>query len=110
MIERGREYRAVDYKGAISKIPVLRAELSDVLAEYDAILTPAATGEAPVGRDTTGSPAFCTLWTLCGLPALCLPLLQGSSGMPLGVQLVADRSDDARLLRTARWLLETLAA
>jgi len=28
----------------------------------------------------------------------------GSNGLPLGVQLVAQRGDDARLLRTARWL------
>jgi Asp-tRNA(Asn)/Glu-tRNA(Gln) amidotransferase A subunit family amidase len=49
------------------------------------------------------------LWTLCGLPALSLPLLQGSNGMPIGVQLVAERGDDARLMRTGRWLLESLS-
>jgi Asp-tRNA(Asn)/Glu-tRNA(Gln) amidotransferase A subunit family amidase len=27
----------------------------------------------------------------------------------VGVQLVGSRGDDARLLRTARWLLDTLA-
>ena len=35
-------------------------------------------------------------------------LLQGGNGMPLGVQLVAPRGDDARLLRTARWFVEFL--
>jgi Asp-tRNA(Asn)/Glu-tRNA(Gln) amidotransferase A subunit family amidase len=29
--------------------------------------------------------------------------------MPLGVQLVGPRHDDARLLRTARWLVSRLA-
>ena len=29
-------------------------------------------------------PAFCTLWTLCGLPAITLPLMQGADGLPLG--------------------------
>ncbi len=29
--------------------------------------------------------------------------------MPLGVQLVGPRGDDARLLRTARWLVGRLA-
>jgi len=47
---------------------------------------------------------FCTLWTLCGMPSLGLPLLTGANGLPLGVQLVGRRGDDARLLRTARWL------
>jgi Asp-tRNA(Asn)/Glu-tRNA(Gln) amidotransferase A subunit family amidase len=44
------------------------------------------------------------LWTLCGMPALSLPLMQGENGLPLGVQLVGPRHGDARLLRTASWL------
>ncbi|MEE8623111.1 MAG: amidase, partial [Alphaproteobacteria bacterium] len=49
-----------------------------------------------------------TIWTLCGTPAISLPILQGASGMPLGAQLVAAKGDDARLLRTARWLVEVV--
>jgi Asp-tRNA(Asn)/Glu-tRNA(Gln) amidotransferase A subunit family amidase len=56
----------------------------------------------------TGSPMFCTLWTLTGLPALSLPLLKGEGGMPLGVQLIGPRGDDARLFRTANWLIGNL--
>jgi len=33
-----------------------------------------------------------------------MPLLRGGDRLPLGVQLVTQRGDDARLLRTARWL------
>jgi Asp-tRNA(Asn)/Glu-tRNA(Gln) amidotransferase A subunit family amidase len=51
----------------------------------------------------------CTLWTLTGLPALSLPLLTGEGGMPLGVQLVGPVGDDARLLRTAQWLVQKLS-
>jgi len=76
--------------------------------QYDAILTPSAPGEAPKGLESTGNPAFCTIWTLCGTPALNLPVLMGPKGLPLGVQLVSKKSDDARLFRTARWILETL--
>ena len=56
--------------------------------QYDAIITPAAPGVAPKGLSATGDPAFCTLWTLTGLPALSLPLFAGESGLPIGVQLV----------------------
>ena len=28
--------------------------------------------------------------------------------MPIGVQLVGEQGDDARLLRTARWLIEAV--
>ncbi|MBI4638424.1 MAG: amidase, partial [Candidatus Rokubacteria bacterium] len=57
----------------------------------------------------TGDPIFCTTWTYLGTPAVTLPLLRSAAGMPLGVQLVGRRDGDARLLRTARWLVATLS-
>jgi len=105
MIERGQKVLAVDYNNAVNRIPVYNRALDKVFDWYDAILTPAATGEAPVGLESTGNPVFCTLWSLCGMPAISLPILQGAHGMPMGVQLVGPKGDDARLLRTARWLV-----
>ena len=67
------------------------------------------TGIAP-DIATTGNPAFCSLWSLTGLPAITLPLLEGEHGMPLGVQVIGPMGDDARLLRTAAWLVKKLAA
>jgi Asp-tRNA(Asn)/Glu-tRNA(Gln) amidotransferase A subunit family amidase len=104
-LERGRTGLALDYLRARARIAELHASFDDLFAQrYDAILTPAAPGTAPAGLDSTGDPIFCTLWTLCGMPALSLPLLQGADGLPLGVQLVGARHADARLLRTAIWL------
>jgi Asp-tRNA(Asn)/Glu-tRNA(Gln) amidotransferase A subunit family amidase len=108
LIERGRTHRAVEYTGAVAAIGPLNDGLDEVFNEYDAILTPAAPGEAPRGLDSTGNPIFCTLWTYLGVPAVTLPLLQSEAGLPLGVQLVARRGNDARLLRTARWLVKTV--
>jgi Asp-tRNA(Asn)/Glu-tRNA(Gln) amidotransferase A subunit family amidase len=78
----------------------------DLYAKYDVILTPSVAGTAPRGLESTGDPAFCTLWTFCGMPAINVPLLQGANGLPLGVQLVGPRMGDARLLRVARWLAQ----
>jgi Asp-tRNA(Asn)/Glu-tRNA(Gln) amidotransferase A subunit family amidase len=109
-IERGREVRAVDYQRAISRIMPIHESLLELFEQrYDAILTPAAPGPAPKGLDSTGDPSFCTLWTLCGMPCISLPLLQSTSGLPLGVQLVGPRHGDARLLRTAKWLSARMA-
>ena len=36
------------------------------------------------------------------------PLLESGNGLPMGVQLVGQRGDDGRLLRTARWLVRHL--
>jgi Asp-tRNA(Asn)/Glu-tRNA(Gln) amidotransferase A subunit family amidase len=110
-IERGREVRAVDYQRALASIPALNESFEELFAQrYDAVLTPAAFGTAPRGLESTGDPAFCSLWTLCGMPALSVPLMQGANGLPLGVQLVGPRHGDARLLRTARWLVERVAS
>jgi Asp-tRNA(Asn)/Glu-tRNA(Gln) amidotransferase A subunit family amidase len=109
-IERGRELRAIDYQGAIGAIrPIHQSFLELFEQRYDAILTPSAPGPAPKGLASTGDPSFCTLWTLCGMPAVSLPLLQSTDGLPIGVQLVGPREGDARLLRTARWLATQMA-
>jgi Asp-tRNA(Asn)/Glu-tRNA(Gln) amidotransferase A subunit family amidase len=55
---------------------------------------------------SSGDPAFCVPWTLLGMPAVTLPVMQGANGLPLGVQVVGRRNFDARLMRTARWLVE----
>ncbi|MFA5027736.1 MAG: amidase [Candidatus Methylomirabilota bacterium] len=107
IIERGQAEPAVQYLSALERMPGLAQALDALLSPYDAVLTPATPGEAPAGLESTGSPIFCTIWTVCGVPALCLPLLRSRDGMPLGVQLVAARGRDARLLRTARWLSRT---
>jgi len=107
-LERGQKVTALEYQGALAQVADFQDHLEEVFAEYDAILTPAAPGEAPQGLDTTGDPAFCTIWTLCGTPALSLPLLQGPANLPVGVQLVGAQNDDARLFRTANWLLREL--
>ncbi|MEP7180869.1 MAG: amidase [Betaproteobacteria bacterium] len=103
-IERGRRVPAVDYNNAVDRIRATGMAFDEVFDRCDAILTAATAGPAPRGLESTGSPAFCTLWTFAGMPALTLPLLRAENGMPMGIQLVGRRGDDARLLRTARWL------
>jgi Asp-tRNA(Asn)/Glu-tRNA(Gln) amidotransferase A subunit family amidase len=103
-LTRGRAATALDYQQALARIPQLNAAFAELFDRYDAILTPSAPGTAgPLA--STGDPSFCTLWSLAGMPACNLPLLSGADGLPLGVQLVGPRDGDARLLRTARWLV-----
>jgi Asp-tRNA(Asn)/Glu-tRNA(Gln) amidotransferase A subunit family amidase len=109
-LERGRAVTALEYQRACARIPLLNAGFDNIFERCEAIVTPAAAGTAPHGLESTGDPAFCTLWTLCGMPALNLPLMHGANGLPLGVQLVGPRGSDARLLRAARWLAARVAA
>lgn len=109
-LEHGRAVSAFEYQRALRQIAPLHENFVELFEQrYDAILTPAAPGGAPKGLASTGDPAFCTLWTLCGMPCITLPLLESTGGLPIGVQLVGPRDGDARLLRTARWLAAKLA-
>lgn len=107
-IERGQQVLAIDYQHSVKQIRLLNQAFDAIFGQYAAILTPAVAGTAPAGLASTGNPEFCTLWTFCGMPAISLPLFLGAQGLPLGVQLVGRHGDDARLLRTARWLLSGL--
>ena len=109
-IEEGRSIKAIDYLAALDWRDALYAGLEEIFERYDAIVTPAAPGEAPAGLQSTGSAAFNVLWSLTGVPAVTLPLLTGANGLPVGVQLIGQRSGDGRLMRTARWLVGALAA
>jgi len=108
LIERGRTYKAIDYVTALESIGLLRSSFDEMFGEFDAIVTPAAPGVAPLGFESTGNPVFCTLWTYLGLPAITVPLMSDEQGLPIGVQLVGKYGNDARLLRTANWLVQTL--
>lgn len=100
-LARGRTHGAFDYARARRFATSLERALEDAFFAYEAFLTPAFAGpDAPCEEDR----AFAAIWTICGLPCVTLPMLQDERGRPIGVQLVGARGDDARLLRTARWL------
>jgi Asp-tRNA(Asn)/Glu-tRNA(Gln) amidotransferase A subunit family amidase len=104
VIERARKITKTEYEDALGVKASAEAFFADFFLEFDAIIAPAATGEAPRFGTGTGDPIFCTLWTLAGLPCVTLPLLVGETGLPIGVQLIGSVERDDRLLRTARWL------
>lgn len=103
-IAAGNAIPARDYLAALDWRKIFNSALDEVFARCDAILCASAPGPAPEGISSTGDAIFNRLWTLCGTPAINLPLLSASNGLPMGVQLVGARDNDARLLRTANWL------
>lgn len=104
-IEEGRSITAVDYLNAVDEKNRLLDILNELaFEEFDAIIAPAATGEAPGSLETTGDPVFCSLWSYLGLPAISLPIMQGPNGLPLGVQLIGPVGGDQQLLQVAQWI------
>jgi Asp-tRNA(Asn)/Glu-tRNA(Gln) amidotransferase A subunit family amidase len=108
MIERGQQVSDAEYQKSVARMQEYNAFLDEVFEDYDAILTPATPGPAPAGIEATGSPVMNTIWTFCGTPAINLPILQSADGLPMGVQIVGEKNDDARLFRSTRWLLDRL--
>lgn len=96
------------YLGAVERRAHHYAAIADVLGNYDAILCLSAAGPAPHGYSSTGNPIFNGLWTFIGTPCISLPLLT-VDGMPVGVQLVGKRREEAKLLATAKWLEKRIA-
>ena len=98
------------YVAAQRKAEAMRAWAEEALAPFDAALTLSAPDEAPEGLGNTGSSTFNALWTLLHTPSLTLPCGTGAAGLPLGLQLVAARHEDERLLATATWAEARLTA
>ncbi len=108
VVTHGRTIGRSAYQDALGEL----ADAEDLFAvffrDFDAIIAPSAVGVAPLFNDGTGDPICSTVWTVGGLPCVSLPLLVGESGLPIGVQLIAGKEEDDRLLRTAKWVVAAL--
>ena len=109
-IALGRTYGQAAYDEAQEMRRQAISFFATLFTEFDAVISPAALGEAPLFEAGTGDPICQTIFTLAGLPAVTLPLLVGDKDLPIGVQLVGGAEEDDRLLRTASWMLTALAA
>ncbi|MEM9119259.1 MAG: amidase [Cyanobacteria bacterium P01_F01_bin.56] len=105
-LQRGQAIDSSAYGTALRTQKQFQASMDTLLSEFDAILTPVTPGPAPRGLDNTGSPRFCSLWTLCGLPAITLPIGKTPGGLPLACQLVGRRNGDRQLLHLAQYCWE----
>ena len=79
----------------------MRVRMDARLGDFDAWLTPAVPGAAPRGLARTGDAVFNRLWTALHVPAVTLPGYRNAAGLPIGVQLIAPRWQDAALLQVA---------
>jgi Asp-tRNA(Asn)/Glu-tRNA(Gln) amidotransferase A subunit family amidase len=102
-LDEGHAISPESYREAIAERHHLMFVLAGMIQEFDAVMSPPVAGPAPAGLAGTGSPAFCTLWSLVGFPALNLPAELTPAGLPLGLQLAAPAGVDSLLLGVAFW-------
>ena len=100
LIRDGLKISAERYNEAKRYIAESRVRFAEIFKSTPVILTPAATGPAPLGLSNTGDPRMNAPWTALGTPAISIPM-PIVSGLPLGLQLTADLKQDSRVLQAA---------
>ena len=97
-----------DYVKGVQRLERLRILMDEAMQEVDVLLTLPAPGAAPAGLESTGKATFNMAWTTLHTPAITLPVGKSSSGLPIGIQLIARRHADADLLDRAAAIFQEL--
>ena len=107
MLERGEATTPAAYHRAVARQAELTRRLTDGF-RHAAYLTLSASGEAPRGLQSPDRPDTCKIWTYLGMPALSVPAAAGANGLPIGLQVVAPKYADYRVLDIGRAIVEKL--
>jgi Asp-tRNA(Asn)/Glu-tRNA(Gln) amidotransferase A subunit family amidase len=102
LVEKAMTITTLRYQQQRRHQTLVIAEADALMQDVDAIVCSAARGPAPPPY-TTGDPSFNSPWTYTGQPTITFPIGLSDDGLPLGIQLVGRRFDDAGLFRAAAW-------
>jgi Asp-tRNA(Asn)/Glu-tRNA(Gln) amidotransferase A subunit family amidase len=109
-VENRRGITAQQLRDAYDLAGECRAAFDRLAAPHDAVLTPAAVGEAGIGLTDTGDHVFNRMWTLLHAPCVAVPGFAGPNGLPVGLQLIGRRFEDAQVLAAAQTVGKIFAA
>jgi Asp-tRNA(Asn)/Glu-tRNA(Gln) amidotransferase A subunit family amidase len=117
VLVKAEAMHVADYRAALFDRDTAQLCHTRVAPLADALITLSCPGPAPLwpGDEPgepltprpTGDPVFNFPSSMLFAPALTMPLM-AVHGMPVGVQLMGQQHEDARITAMARWLLETL--
>lgn len=84
--------QAIEYQSKISRI------LDKSFEQFDIIISLSTAGHAPLRNEKEkDDPSL--IWTMCGIPAISMPIVKTEKGLPMGIQASARRYNDKLLLR-----------
>jgi Asp-tRNA(Asn)/Glu-tRNA(Gln) amidotransferase A subunit family amidase len=102
-----------DYRAALIAREAAQVSYAAIAPLADAVITLACPGAAPEWSNAastprpTGDPTFNYPSSMLFAPAVTVPVL-GVHGLPVGVQLMGQQHEDARVTAMARWLLASV--
>jgi Asp-tRNA(Asn)/Glu-tRNA(Gln) amidotransferase A subunit family amidase len=116
---RGFEPALAPYVDAFARLLALELEADAWLERHGAALCPVAPDVAPPTRGSFGPVdcepmrpggklTLCTYANALGLPAVAVPVMRTTAGLPVGVQLIGRRGHERGLLALARELEQSL--
>jgi Asp-tRNA(Asn)/Glu-tRNA(Gln) amidotransferase A subunit family amidase len=109
-LRAGRAMNAREYRHRLDERTAARRCLAAMAPLADALVSPASIGPAPLqgaASYPTGNWAFNASTSNLGAPTVAVPML-AIEGLPVGVQVVGQRNDDARVVGIARWISESI--
>jgi aspartyl-tRNA(Asn)/glutamyl-tRNA(Gln) amidotransferase subunit A len=99
------------YESAQAALKAYQADVDRLFDRVDVILTPTVPITAPpIAGPIDGARILRNTWPFnaAGTPAISVPCGRNAAGLPVGLQLVARRGNDALLLHAARIIAETM--
>ncbi len=117
-VKRAQAMSPDDYRALLGKRAAAQQCHAAIAPLADAVLMLSCPGPAPLwSGDVPGQPlaprptgdsAFNTASSMLHAPAVTMPLMS-VAGMPVGVQLMGQQHQDARMTALARWMLNSIA-
>ncbi|HEV7820908.1 MAG TPA: amidase [Burkholderiales bacterium] len=108
-LKSGLECSFERYSEARALAAQCRRDFVAVVEDYDVLLTASATGEAPIGLNTTGNANNCLIWTTLHVPSVTMPVFKGPNGLPVGAQIIGKANGDRALFAAAQRIYDALA-
>ena len=116
-LEQAEAMSPADYERALLDRQQAQACHTRIAAQGDALISLSCPGPAPLWTGDkagnplaprpTGDPIFNYASSMLFAPAVTMPLMS-VSGMPVGVQLIGQQHEDARITSYARWMLQNI--
>ena len=109
LLDNAHAITADEYDDARRITKRARKAYTELMADFDVILTPSAPSTAPEGLASTGEAKFNRLWTLVGPPCVNVAKFLDETGLPLGVQIVGRFGRDREALEAAKFVESSIA-